>query len=1495
MGNLFFFTDVDLIEDSGATGAQDAADAFGAQDASTFRLNSRHQSSGAAPHAYAVVRSYVLIREIPNDSAHVNLILKPIDQPAEAGGIGLPRIKFFIYRNVLRSSLIVGSNPGQFVPAGSIGMVDNIRTGYKASPAEPPLGNFLTSGSPQDPIEEDFLFMTLPEIKAGLSIGLFDPAGFGLEILFDDPGFNPDITFASRNCDAQSLYNVPSGSNTPADNFSIRAKKDYVLHFLDPCAFYGSLYFTGVRAKKSDGSDFEVNGKKRIEGDPLSVLLKKFYNHTRAYVDIRNENNHSFNYYAPVNDPARDFYSIYETDQLDLDFINDDGSNGAPGTGYYGTHGWPPLIVENSHFKPANKKEKNIVSVMLPKGNNNDALLYISAGIRNEGALDAPLKLSKKNGGPAFVELGPGTATHYGALELVIPNNKAANATSLIPTYSRVKYIRRVAEVKEKTAPADIEVQFLDNLFAPLALKDKLPGTASLKTSVYDAEQYVDLTNSDQLSGSEYVGNVGIALSNSNVVLFCCPVLERNEGGTRKSKQITVTTSKTDSVKEFIDRLGAERDKRPPVTTDKLSIGTEQPEVVYYQKRGGPFSRFVDDDFDGVVMLILDKGNFQNKVVAKANDASLFSPEFDVCLVAKAQTHRDANTLNDVDESPMPKPYFKCLLYLKGFRLESNGDVKVVEEDTGVQLYAKVTAPSKVHPILKDLDAVLDRTPTGLMPVDNVGFLIGEDGPARPTLLPYTHINDADFEKYFTDETDSFTGQKTTNRALADLLNNVYNEDLIEFITQLRSSAAGGDPTSKRLYDYIFSKFVKTPSATGPIVLNFVGGKISHGGPVHQGLMLEGSNYFAVWKAVENLKHIQHLFTNLVFGTQSSSNAAALEARLRPPYEFIVRSYPLVNNLVEALRAAGIRQPTDVLEAEKKNTITVGTIENDFTTMFRQDRTGAGLAERIENYYFKYLRGGGGRISYEQLLDALTRVSVNKQEYVSALSRTMYKGLDNTLSNYDFVNVAIGDGSNTAALFGGSDGIFLFNYSYGPDPYHIDVAATKSKNRVDNWLIDRTNDNPYAVHFGIYGMNGDPIDHRIIVERDGKGVTGNDPFTGEPTGAFTLLVSAGVSFTADKTHLEGVAKWDDGTKDLMIEKPKTNRFTSLSLTLDSDDDEEAFCIALYKTVSPEQVYFAKGFENLFEDDCFQLNNARTLTLWGPDEQESLAAIVEILKTNPTLKLEAMAGGGIGRLKSLANVEQYDETPIPEYATGNLVVHDGRLYKAIAPVPWGLFNPALWTLQPSVETDPDYAFQPPPDPLNDPVWHRVKQDKLTPPDLDTPEGVAEELADSKLRYSYASIAYDSLTNELKFRVESYASSLISQLYTQQAILVDNEPFLSGLSPNQQSLLPPTPTIFKQKNASDARVKDLNGAVVDDAYNPLLTSLRSCGLLHSILQRIKLEAFDNHPDFYHAIEAKLDAFAADPQVEVQLTPQGPPGSDVNETTLSLAAFKQIIAAQ
>src|ERR1041385_7838870 len=103
MSAFYFFTDIDLLN------AQSSGDEFGkvfSDPDNKFHLTSKHSSSSPS-NAYAMCKGEVAVIDIPNSSPQqVNLILKPSEQPK----VNLPKIKYVIYRGILKSSFINGND-----------------------------------------------------------------------------------------------------------------------------------------------------------------------------------------------------------------------------------------------------------------------------------------------------------------------------------------------------------------------------------------------------------------------------------------------------------------------------------------------------------------------------------------------------------------------------------------------------------------------------------------------------------------------------------------------------------------------------------------------------------------------------------------------------------------------------------------------------------------------------------------------------------------------------------------------------------------------------------------------------------------------------------------------------------------------------------------------------------------------------------------------------------------------------------------------------------------------------------------------------------------------------------------------------------------------------------------------------------------------------------------------------------------------------------------
>jgi len=343
MSSFFYFTDTDLVSSqssNGAFGPVEASDPVYESTKEKYRLTSIHTAS-ANPLAYAICKGQVLVQQDETNPSLVNIVLKPLDQPST----GLPVIKYFIYRGILKSSLTNGTN---IIDGGntftSAILANNAETPQKVLGIE--LTGFNFQGT--DPVDhafylpkEDFELWT---VFGGWSLGTFDKDGFGLEVITERVGYN--LTFSTARMET-NLIELTKLTGTPsqADVFDYKTSKEAVVNYIDPCAFYGSFFSSSLMARSStdatEPDNIHTFLKKKeeeiyrelIDGGSDTAPATIFFNKNIIYIDIRNEQNFSLNYFENY------------ADDLKISFA-DDGEEPIAIVNYYGT-GWPVLMLDD--------------------------------------------------------------------------------------------------------------------------------------------------------------------------------------------------------------------------------------------------------------------------------------------------------------------------------------------------------------------------------------------------------------------------------------------------------------------------------------------------------------------------------------------------------------------------------------------------------------------------------------------------------------------------------------------------------------------------------------------------------------------------------------------------------------------------------------------------------------------------------------------------------------------------------------------------------------------------------------------------------------------------------------------------------------------------------------------------------------------------------------------------------------------------------------------
>ncbi|MDP3929839.1 MAG: hypothetical protein Q8R57_12520, partial [Bacteroidota bacterium] len=367
----YFFTEIDKLNDQNAAGNGEAygpTTAVGGKD--RFRVTSTHKVSADAK-VIAVCKGTILVQEQDGNSDLLNIILKPFEQPP----FEFPKIKYFIYRGVKKSSIVSGTN---IVAKTTNTLTDNLWTDYNAfnnlnnqAPPMELLGLGMNSAiAPyrnNDSIEVMFTKtvadLQLPVVQAGWHIANFDnTVNIGFEIMFESLGFEPTLEIARK---PDHIIEVTTLSSTPtqAEFFEHWHDKESILNYVDPCAFWGSFYSKNLIV-------FNNGNKSKKKGNELySDVLSLFLNKNKCYLDIRNEFNFSLNYFKNYGASATN-----NTTNIKLG----KGSNTINPIDYY-INGWPIFINDNTGFSSTSNHYHEI-SLQLPCGNGDNPapLVYLS-------------------------------------------------------------------------------------------------------------------------------------------------------------------------------------------------------------------------------------------------------------------------------------------------------------------------------------------------------------------------------------------------------------------------------------------------------------------------------------------------------------------------------------------------------------------------------------------------------------------------------------------------------------------------------------------------------------------------------------------------------------------------------------------------------------------------------------------------------------------------------------------------------------------------------------------------------------------------------------------------------------------------------------------------------------------------------------------------------------------------------------------------------------
>ncbi|MCW3071343.1 MAG: hypothetical protein JWO44_1233 [Bacteroidetes bacterium] len=670
MADFFFFTDIDLLNN------QISSQAFGAagnvSSADQYRTTSLHSSSGS-PRAYAMCDGSLCIQQDQSNASLINLILKPEKNPE----INFSKIKYVIYKGILKSSLLDGSgnvviNPNNDLTASIKRSWDAYLLSTSAPSSLPPeeslginLNASVTNYSDSDLIDNLFyresVTFQLPTVSGGWLIGDFSPSLFGLEIIIENIGYDPVLKLGRNLENFIIVPDLPAGY-TNVQYFQYWHKKEEILNFVDPCAFYGSFYSSKIKARTFAGSFDSKSGN-----DIYDELLKgtqntagtdgSFFNRNKTYIDIRNDNNQSINYYKNY---GNDIQVAYD-------------STAVLSVADYYQSGWPLLVLDNSAFPTGNTSSDNLLRLSFPQEFNTKPLVYISQGFRHFSVNTFRRLKNKKK----FVELTYIESSFFtDELHLAVPNNSGAGDTTIISSVILLRYIKQIDEGQYPVQAGSITQRqnAIDNLFAPFNMRIPFSASPGIRLKVFEEETFVNKS----FSKDQFTARVGIAEDMYNITLFAYAKDIRKNSSIGVGKPILIVSEKTKEEDYFVSLLN-KRTFKNQLSSAKIQLASS--DVDYLTFSSGSFlehglEKISRAKSEEIVILTIDKSSFNAMQGLLATNNVLM--DYKVYIGAGK-----VDTL--LDEGNQEYTVFEIVL--RGF-IDNSGNLEMIEIPTNEKMYS---------------------------------------------------------------------------------------------------------------------------------------------------------------------------------------------------------------------------------------------------------------------------------------------------------------------------------------------------------------------------------------------------------------------------------------------------------------------------------------------------------------------------------------------------------------------------------------------------------------------------------------------------------------------------------------------------------------------------------------------------------------------------------------------------------------------------------------
>ncbi len=539
-----FFTDIGT-----ALSAQGDVLAYGpvisgvpADRQNKFRVTSLF-SAPADVNAYAIVDGLLMIQRVANPAVPgtylpnvVNLVLKPYKQAM----LGFTPVKYFVYRNLRLDNFLMGTSAidEKLVrpQAGANAYIQSLWALHTAQNGAVPfesaaLGYDLANQPGGGKIDKLFYRQDpskqLPFVARGTNIGKFftnagaDP--FGIEIILEERDFQPDFDYARKYKEIIIEKPVPPVGTPPAEaDFIIRLGREKILNYIDPAAFFGMHMSKDGWLQVDNGA----GTKTKYKGvDIYNNVISKFYTRNTLYIDIRNENGLSLNFYGKYNDGAGKALEVGNT-------------SGGLTAQAYASDEWPILIRPSASM--ATTQTLNHVYLRLRRDYNHKPILYIEHGSTDKGTDGKPINTGRFVADERLIAPAASTTNVLG---FNYPNKDLGSGNRIgVAWMIKLQYTMRQDMANSPFPPEVVPTgSYLDNLFGPAdasplwAVTDPVIAWTSAKD-----KKYVDGQGMAYL-GFEHMADRGIAFSQWNgsvttagTVLFYAAAKDSFANGSKK-------------------------------------------------------------------------------------------------------------------------------------------------------------------------------------------------------------------------------------------------------------------------------------------------------------------------------------------------------------------------------------------------------------------------------------------------------------------------------------------------------------------------------------------------------------------------------------------------------------------------------------------------------------------------------------------------------------------------------------------------------------------------------------------------------------------------------------------------------------------------------------------------------------------------------------------------------------------------------------------------